>query len=281
MKQGKTSEKVVLPKEKKGTKKQNTATKKEIKKEKVSEKEIIVTPTQKEQPIKKGLHHINWKWTAIILAILLACDIVFTTQELRFQLEDVENLMVRKEMISDNVIFLGDSITEQYPLEEFYDQIHVVNSGISGHQSGDILRDMHNRVYRYNPSKVFLMIGTNDMAQGKSDQVIYKNIEKIITEIQEHRPHAKLYVESIYPINEAKYEDHDGDLNNKTNKRIINVNNKIKELCKKYDVTYVDVFSKLLDTEKQLKNSYTTDGLHLTPLGYLKVTNILMPYITE
>ena len=225
--------------------------------------------------------HINWKWTAIVLGVLLTCDIVLTTQEPRFHISDIQNLLVTKEMISDNVVFLGDSITYQYPLDEFYEDTHVVNSGVNGNQTTDILDNMYERVYRYNPSKVILLIGTNDLTNNRSDEEILGNIKKIIIRIKENRPYAKIYVQSIYPINETMQKEADVLEDHKTNKRISEVNKKLKELCKEEKVTYIDTYSTLLDENKELKRSYAEDGLHLTALGYIKVTNVLMPYIND
>ena len=67
----------------------------------------------------------------------------------------------------------------------------------------------------------------------------------------------------------------------KTNKRISEVNKKLKDICKEEKVTYIDTYSALLDENKELKRSYAEDGLHLTALGYIKVTNVLMPYIND
>ena len=184
-------------------------------------------------------------------------------------------------MISDNVVFLGDSITYQYPLDEFYEDTHVVNSGVNGNQTTDILDNMYERVYRYNPSKVILLIGTNDLTNNRSDEEILGNIKKIIIRIKENRPYAKIYVQSIYPINETMQKEADVLEDHKTNKRISEVNKKLKEICKEEKITYIDTYSTLLDENKELKRSYAEDGLHLTALGYIKVTNVLIPYIND
>lgn len=231
-------------------------------------------------PILKKIQ-INWKWTTIVLGVLLVCDIVLTTQEPRFHIRDIQNLFVAKEMISDNVVFVGDSITNQYALDEFYENIHIVNSGINGNQTSDILSQMNERIYQYNPSKVILLIGTNDLANNKSNEEILNNIRKIIIQIKENRPYAKIYVQSIYPINETIQKEADNLKDYKTNKRISEVNKKLKEICKEEKVTYIDTYSALLDENKELKRTYTEDGLHLTTLGYIKVTNVLMPYIKD
>ena len=62
-----------------------------------------------------------------------------------------------------NIVFLGDSITNRYDLEKYFSDINIVNSGKEGNKATDILASMKERVYDYNPSKLFLLIGTNDL----------------------------------------------------------------------------------------------------------------------
>ena len=62
-----------------------------------------------------------------------------------------------------NYLFLGDSITDYYDLDKYYEGYKVVNSGISGNQTSDILDDLKKRAYVYNPSTIFLLIGTGNI----------------------------------------------------------------------------------------------------------------------
>lgn len=183
---------------------------------------------------------------------------------------------------NDNFVFLGDSITERYHLDEFYEDLPVVNSGVGGNTTDDILASMNERVYQYNPTKVFILIGINDLKHEKSVDYIYNNIKKIVYDIRKNRPKAKIYVESIYHINDSD----DGKINpesikNRNNSDIDKINKKLKRKFKDTEVTYIDVNKGLLDNEKRLKLEYTEDGVHLTSLGYIKVTKILLPYLKK
>ena len=181
---------------------------------------------------------------------------------------------------NDNFLFLGDSITDFYPLEEYYDNIPVVNSGIAGNKTTDILNDMETRVYQYNPTKVFLLIGTNDLDLTSEDIVdtTFNNIKKIIREIRENRSDATIYVESVYPVNSIIENSSAG---NRTNKKIIELNKKLSNYCSKGNCTYINLFNELKDEEGNLKEEYTEDGLHLNNLGYVVVTRELLPYLNE
>ena len=65
-------------------------------------------------------------------------------------------------------------------MSKYYQDELVINSGIAGNTTDNILNDMYNRVYKYNPSKIFLLIGTNDIVYGKDVNYIVNNINKII-----------------------------------------------------------------------------------------------------
>ena len=46
-----------------------------------------------------------------------------------------------------NYLFLGDSITDFYDLDKYFNDYKVVNSGISGNQTSDIYKDIKKRAY--------------------------------------------------------------------------------------------------------------------------------------
>ena len=176
----------------------------------------------------------------------------------------------------DNYLFLGDSITDFYDLEKYYPGLPVVNSGINGNRAYDILKDMKNRVYNYNPTKIFLLIGTNQIHKEEKEKV-YDSIIEIIEEIRENRPHAKIYVESIYPVN-ANLDKN--IVKNRDNNKIKYVNSKLEEYCKKDDyLIYIDLYNELKDDDDNLNKKYSDDGLHLNDKGYEIITDIIRKYI--
>ena len=179
-------------------------------------------------------------------------------------------------------VIVGDSITEYYPLDEFYDNLPTINSGRSGWVTDQILDNIDSLVYIYNPTKVFLLIGTNDIEQGKSINDIVNNIEKITKKIEKKRPKTKIYIESIYPINNTNSEKiNHGMVGSRKNSTIKKINKEIKDYCNENDYTYIDVYNNLTDKNGNLKLEYTEVGLHLSSLGYIKVTKILYPYLGD
>lgn len=187
-----------------------------------------------------------------------------------------------KYVTDQNIVFFGDSITEGYKVEEFFPDTFVVNSGIGGNRTNQLLERIEKDVYSYNPSKVFILIGINDLNGGVSEEEILDNIQKVINGIKINRKYANIYIESIYPINRDMFNKVKFFFNEDiTNDKIKEINIKIKDICKENDVTYINVYDSLLDDGGNLKEAYTKEGLHLTDLGYFKVTKVLEDYILD
>ena len=181
----------------------------------------------------------------------------------------------------ENIVFFGDSITEGYNVKEFYDEYRVVNSGISGNTTNDLINRIDNDLYDYNPSVVIIQIGTNDLRANIKDEEIINNIKSIIKGIRKNRKNASILVESIYPLNRDMDTEYWNAVNEEyNNKHIIKLNKDIKKLCKIEHIKYIDVYTSLLDDNKNLKEVYSKEGLHLTDLGYYKVTKIIKKYLS-
>lgn len=184
-----------------------------------------------------------------------------------------EEVIKEKVVVDDNFVFVGDSLFERYDLNKYYPNMPVINSGISGNKTIDILNNMNERIYRYNPSKVVLLIGTNDYNSISNDDTV-ENIGKIIEGIKENRPHAEIYVQSLYPVN--KNINSGLSVDERNNEDINKMNTNIKKLCKDKEVTYINVHDLLVDDEGNLKEEFTNDGLHLRTAGYKVVTDEIM-----
>ena len=231
----------------------------------------------------------NNKIVLFILAISIFFNAFFLlrTNSLTSSIDDLNSTIDKNEeeystMINNlkneytNYLFLGDSITDYYNLDTYYGGLPVVNSGIEGNTTEDILNDMKNRVYNYNPSKVFLLIGTNDLIHDMEVEEIVSNIEKIISEINNNEPQSEIYVESIYPVNDNLNEDM---VNVRNNEDIMKINEKIKAYCEANDCTYINIYDILLDDDGNFSEEYTDDGLHPNSRGYEVITEELKKYL--
>lgn len=220
---------------------------------------------------------------SILISVLLFGFIVYHFTSFNHKKVEVDVKTIKNIVIDDNYLFLGDSITDFYDLEKFYPDMPVVNSGISGNTTQDILDDMENRVYRYNPSKVFIVIGINDLSRRKSVDEIVDNIKEIVNKIQENRPYCKIYLESVYPVNTTENDKINMSTvtENRKNEDIKKINEELKKFSKEEKITYIDMFNLLKDEDDNLKLEYTTEGLHISEKGYEVITKEIMKYLKK
>lgn len=177
-------------------------------------------------------------------------------------------------MINDQILFIGDSITECYDFKKHFPSLNIINEGISGNTTVDILNRLDEIFKSYNPSKIFLLIGTNDLELIPLTSLeIVKNIKKIIALLKENFKEAIIHVQSIYPVN---YEIRPFSVGKRKNKDIININKEIKKIK---DITFIDLYDDFLDDNNKLNHKYTYDGLHMSELGYKLISEKLNKYL--
>ena len=171
-------------------------------------------------------------------------------------------------------VFLGDSITFIYNLNDVFKNENIVNSGVSGNRVENILDNLYDRVYRYNPSDVIILVGVNNfLYENSSSDYVTKSIKKIVSEIHKKLPNCNIYIQSIYPVDKKVNEEHMKD--EFPNKKILDTNKKLKKYCKENNITYVNVHDSLVNKDGYLDNKYTNDGLHPNEKGYEIITKII------
>ena len=219
-------------------------------------------------------------WIYRFLCIVLVGGLLFC---LKVNADKKNPVIVKQEILNPNIVMLGDSITDFYDLDKYYgDDELIVNSGISGDKTNDVINNIRNRVYNYNPSKIFLLIGVNDILyEDASPEQVLNNIEEIVDEIKEKLPNTKIYIESIYPVNNDWKNNYDNRVKEEkeVNGKIVMTNDLIKEYCEDNNLKYVDIYPYLLDDNGVLNHDYADDGLHPNDNGYKVITKILKKYM--
>lgn len=246
----------------------------------------IINHLEKQSKKKKALLKLPLLFLIIVIIISILLVICNNHQkelekEEKIRQEEVAKKKKELERKAENIVFFGDSITDFYDLNKYYKGYNVVNSGISGNTTQDLLDNIKDRVYIYNPTKVFILIGTNDLVESnRTNEEIVENIEKIVNGIKENRPKAKIYVESIYPVNNTdnKKVVH-STTKTRSNKRIKKINILIKEMCKDNNIEYINLYDELVDKDGNLNIDYTKDGLHMSEEGYEVITKKLKKYL--
>jgi len=105
---------------------------------------------------------------------------------------------------SGGIVFVGDSLTQRYPLSEFYPGLPIYNRGIDGDTTVGLMKRLALSVFDLNPKVVVLQIGTNDLQVAnipKETTII--NIQEIVSLIQKPQPTIQIILVSLYPVNET------------------------------------------------------------------------------
>lgn len=162
-------------------------------------------------------------------------------------------------------VFIGDSITEHYATAWAYRRLNteVYNRGISGDTSDRLLTRLSESLFGAAPSRVVLMIGTNDIELGRSPEEIAAIYEQILRLIATQLPRAEVYCVSIIPQNTEHAEQA-----HEHNRQIRRTNERIEALTVAFGGSYVNLYDRLTDETGLLRRSYSPDGLHLNRRGY-------------
>jgi len=167
-------------------------------------------------------------------------------------------------IVTGRIIFLGNSITEIGNWGKLTGDTTVINRGIGGDITFGVLKRLDDIIVRQ-PSKVFLLIGINDIGKDIPDTVIADNIRKIVTRISQGSPSTKIYVQSILPLNPdvPNFPQHyDKEAH------VLHVDAILPAILAPLNCTFVNIFPLLLDSKQRLDARYTLDGLHVNQKGY-------------
>ncbi len=180
--------------------------------------------------------------------------------------------------IDKNYLFVGDFHTNSFDFDSFHLDYHYVKVSSDELTVDAVSKDLQEMIYQYNPSVVFLQLGFNDLQKGENLESIMKSYHKIIDGIQENRPYALIYVESLYPIDVNITTDSDDEIHNSD---IQLFNKELKKVAVEQNVEYIDMYTELSD-EGVLKDTYSDDGIRLNDVGYrrvMKVINRTLDYV--
>ncbi len=178
--------------------------------------------------------------------------------------------------IAPKVVFLGDSITEDWykHFPEFFIANNFANRGISGQITSQMLLRFSADVISLQPKYVFILGGINDIAEnfGKMplemslknlammcDLAIANNIIPIIS--------------TLTPVNSFFWKPQICPKND-----IFNFNENLKKMASEKKIQVLDLYGVLKDSENNLPDLYSVDGGHLTEQAYSLLNGIIVDY---
>ncbi|HXV28400.1 MAG TPA: GDSL-type esterase/lipase family protein [bacterium] len=136
----------------------------------------------------------------------------------------------------------------------------VINQGINGQRSDQILNRFDTDVLPYKPDVVIVLAGVNDLYQGYSAERVKKNLEAIYARARE----AKIGVLActILPYNA---------MNSTVKARMLEVNEWIKNYSDEQGFGFCDTYRVVEDPNRPSNLAGSPDGLHPDIEGYRKM----------
>lgn len=177
---------------------------------------------------------------------------------------------------SQAIVFLGDSHTEHFYLQELLGNPHLKNRGISGDRLRGILKRL-NPIIASQPEKIFIQAGINDLGTGGRKDTILAQYERLIAILHAESPRTKIYVQSLFPVENKLGSAY---CNPAVNKAVVKINQALKANAEKQGYTFIDIYSSLVENGK-LNPVYAFDGIHLTAEGYLVWAGLVRAYVND
>ena len=176
---------------------------------------------------------------------------------------------------SDDILMIGNSITNIGEWSEFIPYAHMRNRGISSDMTSGVLERLPH-LLEVSPRAVFLMIGINDLGAGKDKDYVVSNILKIVSEIKRLSHRTAIYVESILPVNPTftVFKTHTDQ-----SESVRYVNSLLEKEASRAGYVFINLHHRMCDRDGYLSAKYTNDGLHLCWEGYRLWRDILTSYI--
>jgi beta-glucosidase len=172
-----------------------------------------------------------------------------------------------------SVIFFGDSLTEGWDATVWDRNLAsrgALNAGVSGDRTENLLWRLQNGNLAGPPPKaVVLLIGTNDLAYGRSPELTADAIRITLETLRQHFPEAQILLLGLLPREEMPT----APLRVATTE----VNYLIRDCADGQRIFYADIGSVLLDGEQHLTSAISPDELHFTARGYSLLASRLDP----
>jgi len=170
----------------------------------------------------------------------------------------------------NQIVFLGNSITDNCEWAELFQNSKIVNRGIGGDVIVNITSRIDN-VFISQVDKIFLMIIVNHLQRGYTMIEIIKQYDLLPYTIKKKSSNAKVYIQSVLPV----------DIEGFNHLEVIKLNLEIAELAHKYNFIYVNLFDKLKSKDGKLDEKYSDDGMYLNGASYLVWKNAILDLVND
>jgi lysophospholipase L1-like esterase len=159
-------------------------------------------------------------------------------------------------------LFIGSSsFTYWKTLEQDLPEYLPLNRAFGGSTLLDVIRYRAAIFEKYNPEKIVIYCGENDVASSDTvtGKIVFDRFKILYKHIRDKFPAIKIYYISLKP----------SPLRWSMQNRMIDANARIKKFCKKEKhIYFINIWSKMLENSKPISSIFKADSLHMNPKGY-------------
>tara|TARA_B100000959_G_C14774739_1_gene539011 strand:- start:205 stop:864 length:660 start_codon:yes stop_codon:yes gene_type:complete len=180
----------------------------------------------------------------------------------------------------NKIVLMGDSITSSwsgYSPEFFLNNPYLINKGVSGETTPQMLNRFEADVLNLAPEAVIILAGINDIAQNTGYISVSETFANIINMAEIANSHDITPVLcSVLPAYKIAWrpEIMSADL-------VVELNDKLKNYCTENNTIYVDYFSSMVGEKKELRPELTYDGIHPDKNGYTIMEGVLLDLLKK
>ena len=159
-------------------------------------------------------------------------------------------------------LFIGSSsFTKWKTLEKDLPEYAPLNRAFGGSTLPDVIRYRKEVIEKYNPKRIVIYCGENDIASSDSitGKIVLDRFKILYTDIREKFPKINIYYISLKPC----------PLRWKMRARMMDANTQIEQFCKKQKHTYfISIWDQMLENSKPNPSLFIEDSLHMNSKGY-------------
>lgn len=209
----------------------------------------------------------------ILVTLFITFSFSVLSQDYRRFEEEVATLIqsTKDQQGTSPIIFTGSSSIRLWDTKRHFPKKNIINHGFGGSETSDLVCYVKELVLSREPGQVFIYEGDNDLANGKSIDVVIADMKTLLRVLKRNLPQIPIHIISPKPsVSRWNLKDQYQELNEE-----------LKALCDKKDlVTFVDVWSPMLNKQGKVnKTLFIEDGLHLNENGYGIWRNTITPYL--
>lgn len=171
-----------------------------------------------------------------------------------------------------SIVFVGSSSIVKWKglSDRFPDEI-TLNRGFGGSQTDEVHYYAFRTIFPYKPKQVVIYVGDNDIASGKSPEVVFTDLKDLFEDIRYQLPKAKITFISIKP-SPSRWKLMD---------KFVQTNSMVEQYLKSDpNASYVDIVNlMLMENGKPNPSYFLSDSLHMTAAGYEVWEKALRPHI--